>query len=234
MRGCAGHWIYGRASLLAQAEALDQRAVGLDVLALEVVEQAAALAHHGEQPAARMEILDVRLEMLGEHVDPLGEERDLNFGRTRVALGALVMGNDARLVCCGHGHLNKSPGLVKPVSVVSIEPSILAGKGAQTQEKSGDSAPVSAIRRRGAMDPGVARIPTPRKRPPGSKTANSPPSASPAERIGRPCTKSSVSCGVAAQRPRPPPPAPAGRARRPPPPPSRSAAAPSSGPAREQ
>src|SRR5260221_1677018 len=81
IRGCGGHWIYGRASLLAQAEAVDQRAVGLDVLALEVVEQAAALAHHGEQPAARMEILDVRLEMLGEHVDPLGEERDLHFGR---------------------------------------------------------------------------------------------------------------------------------------------------------
>src|SRR5688500_7835195 len=32
-------------SLLAQAEALDQRAVRLDVAALQVVEQAAALAH---------------------------------------------------------------------------------------------------------------------------------------------------------------------------------------------
>ena len=33
------------ASLLAQPEALDERAVSLDVLALEVIEQAAALAH---------------------------------------------------------------------------------------------------------------------------------------------------------------------------------------------
>ena len=38
--------------LLAQAEALDQRAVDLDVGALEVVEQAAALAHQPEQATA--------------------------------------------------------------------------------------------------------------------------------------------------------------------------------------
>src|SRR5207244_4122414 len=58
-------------SLLAQAEALDERAVRLDLAALQVIELAAALAHHPQQAAARMEILDVRLEMLGEHVDAL-------------------------------------------------------------------------------------------------------------------------------------------------------------------
>src|SRR5512134_2601443 len=73
-----------RRPLLAQAELLDERAVLLVVAALEVVQQAAALAHHPEQPAARMEILDVRLEMIGEHVDALREERDLDFGRTGV------------------------------------------------------------------------------------------------------------------------------------------------------
>src|SRR6185312_15621953 len=44
-------------SLLPQAEALDERAVALDVAALQVIEQAAALAHHLQQPAARVEIL---------------------------------------------------------------------------------------------------------------------------------------------------------------------------------
>src|SRR5512146_2308669 len=91
-------------SLLAQAEALDERAVRLDVAALEVVEKAAALAHHLEEPAARMEILDVRLEMFGEHVDPLGEERDLDLGRARVPVLSRVRGNDSRLVCSGYGH----------------------------------------------------------------------------------------------------------------------------------
>src|SRR3954470_23727554 len=57
------------ASLLAQAETLDERAVGLDVAALQVVELAASLADELQQSAARVEVLDVRLEMLGEHVD---------------------------------------------------------------------------------------------------------------------------------------------------------------------
>src|SRR5258708_17082566 len=91
-------------SLLPQAEALDQRAVTVDVAALQVCEEAAAIAHHGQQTPARMEILDVRFEMLGEHVDALGEERNLDLGGTGVALRALVLRDDARLVCGGHGH----------------------------------------------------------------------------------------------------------------------------------
>jgi hypothetical protein len=51
-----------------------------------------------------MEILDVLLEMLGEHVDARGKERDLNFGRACVALGALVLLDDLRAVCGGDGH----------------------------------------------------------------------------------------------------------------------------------
>src|SRR5688572_21212362 len=75
------------ASLLAQAQALDERPVGLDVAALEVIELAAALADEPQQATAGMEILDVRLEMLGKHVDALGKERDLHFGRAGVVLG---------------------------------------------------------------------------------------------------------------------------------------------------
>src|SRR5690349_3636268 len=52
-RGSVG----GEWSLLAQAEALDQRAIGLDPGALQVIEQAAPLAHELEQPPARVEIL---------------------------------------------------------------------------------------------------------------------------------------------------------------------------------
>src|SRR5688572_15749037 len=125
----------GVGSLLAQAEALDQRAIGLDVLALQVVEQAAAPAHHGEQAAAGMEILDVRLEVLGKHVDALGEERDLDLGRTRVGLRALVIGDDARLVCGGDSHGFNSPTLSG--FSASRETAILARIRPQTQAKSG-------------------------------------------------------------------------------------------------
>src|SRR6185503_15959740 len=69
----------GKRSLLAQAEALDERAVGLDVGALEVVEQAAPLAHELEQPPARMEILGMRFEVIREHVDACRLDRDLHF-----------------------------------------------------------------------------------------------------------------------------------------------------------
>jgi hypothetical protein len=38
-----------------------------------------------------MEVLDVRLEVLGEAVDALGQERDLHLGRAGVLSRALVL-----------------------------------------------------------------------------------------------------------------------------------------------
>src|SRR5512139_406761 len=102
--------------LLADAEALDRRAVAVDVGALEVVEEAAALAHHAQESPARVVVLHVRLEVLGEAVDVLGEEGDLHFRRPGVALRTLEFGNDARLVGGGYGHcsilLGDSPAIV--------------------------------------------------------------------------------------------------------------------------
>src|SRR5712672_148556 len=76
--------------LLAKSEALDQAAVLVRVLALQIIEQFAALADHLQEPAPRMEVLDVRLEVLGEAVDALGEQRNLHLGRARVPTGTLV------------------------------------------------------------------------------------------------------------------------------------------------
>ena len=58
-------------ALLAQAELADQRAVALEVVLLQVVQQAAALADEHEQPAARVVILLVLAQVLGEIVDAL-------------------------------------------------------------------------------------------------------------------------------------------------------------------
>ena len=41
-----------------------------------------------------MIVLGVALEMIGEVVDALGEDRDLDFGRTGVVLVAGVVAND--------------------------------------------------------------------------------------------------------------------------------------------
>jgi hypothetical protein len=57
--------------LLTDAEATDQVGVPLGVLRLDVVEQPATLTDQLEQAAARMVILGVDLEMLGEIADAL-------------------------------------------------------------------------------------------------------------------------------------------------------------------
>src|SRR3990170_8083881 len=90
--------------LFAQTQLLDQAVVTLDVLLLEVREQAAALVHHHQQAAARMVILVVVLEVLGQVADALGEDRDLDFGGPRVALGLGVGGNDFLLLFGGDRH----------------------------------------------------------------------------------------------------------------------------------
>jgi hypothetical protein len=65
--------------LLTYAEALDEIGVTLGILALEVIEQTPTLAHQLQQPPTGVVILCVDLEMLGEIVDALAEERDLDL-----------------------------------------------------------------------------------------------------------------------------------------------------------
>jgi hypothetical protein len=65
--------------LLAQPETIDQPTVFVEVRPLEVIEQLASAAHHPQQPASRMVILDVRLEMLGQIGDARRQQRDLDL-----------------------------------------------------------------------------------------------------------------------------------------------------------
>src|SRR5262245_24193160 len=71
--------------LLAKPQVLDQLLVALEVLALEVIEQTPAQADHAQETAPRVVVLGVRLQVLGEMSDALGEERDLNLGRPGIA-----------------------------------------------------------------------------------------------------------------------------------------------------
>ena len=67
--------------------------------ALEVVEQLAAAGHQHEEAAAGRVIFEVRLEMVGQLVDPLGEERDLHI---RAAGILLVHAERLEFLCFGH------------------------------------------------------------------------------------------------------------------------------------
>src|SRR6185312_8586643 len=87
-----------------QTELLDQGAVALEVRALEVVEQPATAPDELEQAAARVVVLRVRAQVLGELVDPGGEKGDLNFRRTGVALVPAVLADDLQLGFLGQSH----------------------------------------------------------------------------------------------------------------------------------
>ena len=58
--------------------------VAREVAPLEVVEQSPTLAYELQQPATGMVILRMDLEVLRQVHDPIGQERNLHLGRTRV------------------------------------------------------------------------------------------------------------------------------------------------------
>ena len=84
--------------LAADAELLDELAVARLVLALEVVEELAAVLHLAKEAVARGVVLLVRLEVGGELLDLLREDRDLHFAGPRVAVVTLEFALDDGLV----------------------------------------------------------------------------------------------------------------------------------------
>src|ERR1700679_1897205 len=65
------------AILLADAQLADDFAIAVGVVLLQVIEQAAALAHQHQQTAAGAVVLLVRLEVLGQLADALAQDRNL-------------------------------------------------------------------------------------------------------------------------------------------------------------
>ena len=69
---------------MAQFQFLRDRLIATQVNRLQIFEQAAALADHDQQPATRAVVFFVGLQMLGQMVDAMREQRDLHVRRTRV------------------------------------------------------------------------------------------------------------------------------------------------------
>src|SRR5690349_10811528 len=88
---------WGRSSLLPETQLPDQVEITLLVLAAEIIQQRAALVDQHQKAAPAVVVLGVALEMLGQVGDAFGEDRDLDLGRTGVAL-ALAMLLDERLL----------------------------------------------------------------------------------------------------------------------------------------
>src|SRR5215208_6192804 len=98
----------GRWMLLAKSELRDEVGVALLVLAAEIIQQRTTLVHQHQKAAARMVVLRVRLEMLGQVLNSLREDRDLDLGRPGV-LGRTLMFLDKRLLALrGNRHRQHS------------------------------------------------------------------------------------------------------------------------------
>ena len=69
---------------MAQFQFLRDSLITAEVNRLQIFEQTAALADHDEQPATRAVVFFVGLQMLGQMVDAMREQRDLHVRRTRV------------------------------------------------------------------------------------------------------------------------------------------------------
>ncbi len=80
--------------LLTDAEARDDLAVALDVGLADVVQKTTTTTHELEQTTTRVVVLLVRLEVRREVDDPLGQQCNLHFGRSRVAVGGAELFDD--------------------------------------------------------------------------------------------------------------------------------------------
>ena len=87
-----------RRSLLADAQLVDQSAVTLDVLLLQVVQQTAALADHLEQATTGVVVLGIQLQVSGQVSDALGQDSDLDLGGAGVGLVSTVCLDDGSLL----------------------------------------------------------------------------------------------------------------------------------------
>src|SRR6478752_1750084 len=87
----------GPSGSATEAEALDDRAVALDLGLLQVVQQTTALADEQQQTTTAVVVVLVLLEVLREVADAVAEQRDLHLGRAGVALGRGVLGDDLLL-----------------------------------------------------------------------------------------------------------------------------------------
>ena len=79
--------------LSAQAQLGDDRPVALNVILLDVIKQPATTTNQHQQATSAVMILLVSLEMLSEVIDSIGEQRNLNLGRTRIGVMKTVFGD---------------------------------------------------------------------------------------------------------------------------------------------
>jgi hypothetical protein len=96
--------VLGVSELLPQFKLPDQLAILVNICAFQVIKQFSPLTYHLEQPSARVMVLNMRLEMIRQSVDTGSQKCNLHFRRSGIPFGALVAGNNVRLLLYGYWH----------------------------------------------------------------------------------------------------------------------------------
>ena len=106
--------------LLPEAELFDELAVFLDVFAAHVFQKPLAATDELEEPAARMKILWILLEVRLEIVNARRDQRDLNAGRARVLLMGGKLADDVLLLLLRKCHSKTLQSLYFPTVVARL------------------------------------------------------------------------------------------------------------------
>ena len=85
--------------VVADAQSLDELTVLDDVVLLDVGEKTTTTADEHEQATTGVEVLLVGLHVLGQLLDALGQDGDLNLGVAGVDRGVTELGSQLRLDC---------------------------------------------------------------------------------------------------------------------------------------
>jgi hypothetical protein len=80
--------------LFPNLKLLDQSAIALHILALEIIEEMPPLPYQFQQPSARMMIFHVGLKMFGQIIDSFAQDGDLNLRRPCIRSMPLVVLDD--------------------------------------------------------------------------------------------------------------------------------------------
>ena len=83
---------------MPKTKLFDESPVRGQIAALEIRKQPAAGPDHLQQPAAAVMVLGVGTKMLGERIDPLGEQRYLYLGGSGVVFVGLMLSRYSLLV----------------------------------------------------------------------------------------------------------------------------------------
>ena len=90
-------------ALLTQIQLFNDCAVTVDIGLLKVTEEVTSVADHLQHAATAVVILVVSLEVLGQSVDAMSKDRNLNLGRTGVTLvGSILLNNSLLFVLQQH------------------------------------------------------------------------------------------------------------------------------------